>query len=161
MSLLTRRVFVASTAAAAAEWLLRSHALPARAQGAPATIDVLLAEPIGTIAPQLYGHFAEHLGGVVYDGIWVGEQSRIPNLGGRRRAPGRPAWIGGSGTATRRRARQRCPTRARPQAIRSRSRFNTGASATSHGVAAATSRRRSTRRNFAASRHGCRATACR
>src|SRR5437868_12672860 len=86
MSLLTRRVFVASTAAAAAEWLLRSHALPARAQGAPATIDVLLAEPIGTIAPQLYGHFAEHLGGVVYDGIWVGEQSRIPNIGGIRRS---------------------------------------------------------------------------
>ena len=41
---------------------------------------------MGTIAPEIYGHFAEHLGGVVYDGIWVGEGSKIPNTGGIRTA---------------------------------------------------------------------------
>ncbi len=35
---------------------------------------MLLGEPVGTIAPEIYGHFVEHLGGVVYDGIWVGEE---------------------------------------------------------------------------------------
>ena len=39
-----------------------------------------------TIAPEIYGHFVEHLGGVVYDGIWVGEGSKIPNVGGIRTA---------------------------------------------------------------------------
>ena len=24
------------------------------------------------INPHLYGHFIEHLGGVIYDGVWVG-----------------------------------------------------------------------------------------
>jgi alpha-N-arabinofuranosidase len=54
-------------------------------RAAEARIDVLLDEPIGTIAPELYGHFVEHLGGVVYDGIWVGESSRVPNVGGVRK----------------------------------------------------------------------------
>lgn len=53
---------------------------------ADARIEILLNEPIGTIAPEIYGHFAEHLGGVVYDGIWVGENSKIPNVGGIRKA---------------------------------------------------------------------------
>jgi alpha-N-arabinofuranosidase len=37
-----------------------------------------------TISPQIYGHFIEHLGGVIYDGIWVGTDSKIPNTGGIR-----------------------------------------------------------------------------
>jgi len=49
-------------------------------------IEVLIDEPIAPIAPEIYGHFVENLGGVVYDGIWVGEDSRIPNIGGLRRA---------------------------------------------------------------------------
>src|SRR5215510_7431535 len=53
---------------------------------ADARIEILLDEPIGRIAPEIYGHFAEHLGGVVYDGIWVGEDSKIPNIGGIRKA---------------------------------------------------------------------------
>jgi len=32
----------------------------------------------------VYGHFTEHLGGVIYDGVWVGESSRVPNQGGIR-----------------------------------------------------------------------------
>ena len=49
-------------------------------------IEIILAEEIATINPDIYGHFAEHLGGVVYDGIWVGEKSRVPNIGGIRTA---------------------------------------------------------------------------
>jgi alpha-N-arabinofuranosidase len=36
------------------------------------------------ISPFIYGHFIEHLGGCVYDGIWVGENSKIPNICGIR-----------------------------------------------------------------------------
>ncbi len=37
-----------------------------------------------TIAPEIYGHFAEHLGRCVYEGFWVGEDSEIPNVRGIR-----------------------------------------------------------------------------
>lgn len=33
-------------------------------------ISVDFANPIGTIAPELHGHFMEHLGGCIYEGIW-------------------------------------------------------------------------------------------
>src|SRR5262247_3521664 len=56
------------------------------ARMADARIEILLDEPIGKIAPEIYGHFVEHLGGVVYDGIWVGEDSKVANLGGLRKA---------------------------------------------------------------------------
>ena len=45
---------------------------------------VLPQEPIGTINPNLHGHFAEHLGELIYPGVWVGEDSAIPNTGGLR-----------------------------------------------------------------------------
>jgi alpha-N-arabinofuranosidase len=48
------------------------------------SLSVLLDEPIATIRPELYGQFAEHLGTCVYGGIWVGEDSKIPNDGGLR-----------------------------------------------------------------------------
>jgi len=38
----------------------------------------------GRISRHLYGHFAEHLGRCIYDGIWVGEDSPIPNTDGVR-----------------------------------------------------------------------------
>ncbi len=38
----------------------------------------------GKIDRHIYGHFAEHLGRCIYDGIWVGEDSPIPNTGGVR-----------------------------------------------------------------------------
>ncbi len=53
---------------------------------ASAHIEILPEEPIGTVAPEIYGHFIEHLGGVIYDGIWVGADSKIPNEGGIRKA---------------------------------------------------------------------------
>jgi alpha-L-arabinofuranosidase len=40
--------------------------------------------PSWTVSKYLYGHFAEHLGRCIYNGIWVGEKSPIPNEGGLR-----------------------------------------------------------------------------
>src|SRR5688500_13116994 len=41
-------------------------------------------QPKGTIRRNIYGHFAEHLGRLVYEGILVGENSPIPNSRGIR-----------------------------------------------------------------------------
>jgi alpha-N-arabinofuranosidase len=78
---LDRRKFIKQIAVAGA------GVLAARSvQAAEARIDILPSERIGKISPDLYGHFTEHIGGVIYDGIWVGENSRIPNTGGIRTA---------------------------------------------------------------------------
>lgn len=37
-----------------------------------------------TINRNIYGHFSEHLGRCIYDGLWVGEDSKIPNTRGIR-----------------------------------------------------------------------------
>jgi alpha-N-arabinofuranosidase len=42
------------------------------------------ADTFATINPNIYGHFAEHLGRCIHDGIWVGEDSSIPNMDGFR-----------------------------------------------------------------------------
>ncbi|MCL6429468.1 MAG: alpha-N-arabinofuranosidase [Anaerolineae bacterium] len=42
-------------------------------------------DSVGLISPYLYGHFAEHLGACIDGGVWVGEGSPIPNIGGIRR----------------------------------------------------------------------------
>ncbi|MBQ7201418.1 MAG: alpha-N-arabinofuranosidase [Eubacterium sp.] len=36
------------------------------------------------IEPEIYGHFSEHLGRCIYEGIYVGEDSDIPNKNGMR-----------------------------------------------------------------------------
>ena len=36
------------------------------------------------ISRHIYGHFSEHLGSCIYGGIWVGEDSPIPNTRGIR-----------------------------------------------------------------------------
>ena len=38
----------------------------------------------GRINKNIYGHFSEHLGRCIYEGIWVGEDSEIPNEKGYR-----------------------------------------------------------------------------
>ncbi|MCX8477471.1 MAG: alpha-N-arabinofuranosidase [Sphingomonas sp.] len=60
---------------------------PANAQ-APANRAELTVEagrPGATIDPNIYGHFVEHLGRGVYEGIWVGPDSPIPNVRGIRK----------------------------------------------------------------------------
>ncbi len=49
-----------------------------------ASLTVLLDEPIGTINPRVYGQMTEHIGRVIYEGIWVGPDSKIPNVNGLR-----------------------------------------------------------------------------
>lgn len=66
--------------------LQRAGGLTYSSRAADSRIEVLLDQEIATISPSIYGHFAEHLGGVVYDGIWVGENSKVPNTGGIRNA---------------------------------------------------------------------------
>ena len=36
------------------------------------------------IHPEVYGNFSEHLGRCIYDGVYVGENSKIPNVNGMR-----------------------------------------------------------------------------
>jgi len=38
----------------------------------------------GKINAEIYGHFSEHLGRCIYEGIYVGEDSKIPNKNGMR-----------------------------------------------------------------------------
>lgn len=85
MTPLNRRRFLqTSTLAAASATLSRYTPAQAPSTVADATINILPAEPLGTIAPEIYSHFIEQLGGVVYDGVWVGEKSKIPNQNGIR-----------------------------------------------------------------------------
>ena len=38
----------------------------------------------GHINPEIQGHFSEHLGRCIYEGIFVGKDSSIPNVNGMR-----------------------------------------------------------------------------
>src|SRR5437016_974549 len=49
-----------------------------------ATLTIRVGEPGPQISRHLYGHFAEHLGRCIYDGLWVGPGSKIPNTRGIR-----------------------------------------------------------------------------
>jgi alpha-N-arabinofuranosidase len=48
-------------------------------------VEVQTSTEIGTIRPELHGHFAEHLGSCVYGGLWVGKNSKISNIDGYRK----------------------------------------------------------------------------
>ncbi|HSI73029.1 MAG TPA: alpha-L-arabinofuranosidase C-terminal domain-containing protein, partial [Fimbriimonas sp.] len=48
------------------------------------TLTLDLGKPGPTVNPNIYGHFAEHLGRGIYEGLWVGEDSSIPNTRGIR-----------------------------------------------------------------------------
>ena len=48
-------------------------------------IYAVLPEKIGTISPLIYGVFSEHIGGVIYDGIYVGEDAKVENVHGFRK----------------------------------------------------------------------------
>jgi alpha-N-arabinofuranosidase len=84
---LGRREFLRNSAAGAG-YLWLSRAVPFAAADPVddgSRIEILLGEPLGTISPEIYGHFTENLGGVIYDGVWVGEKSKVPNLNGIRK----------------------------------------------------------------------------
>jgi len=54
-------------------------------QAADAEVEVNPSQPGPEINPHVYGHFIEHLGGVLYDGIWVGRNSTIRHVDGIRK----------------------------------------------------------------------------
>jgi alpha-N-arabinofuranosidase len=82
----SRRSFLKTTGLAAAALSLRRAPLLSQSAQVDAHIEILPAEAIGTISPEIYSHFIEQLGGVIYDGVWVGEKSKIPNQNGVRTA---------------------------------------------------------------------------
>jgi alpha-N-arabinofuranosidase len=82
----SRRKFLKTSALAASALALRSSSLSSQSSMVDAHIEVMPSEVIGTISPEIYSHFIEQLGGVIYDGVWVGENSSIPNQGGIRTA---------------------------------------------------------------------------
>ncbi len=49
-----------------------------------ANITVNARRPVGTVNRNLFGHFSEHLGRCIYGGLYVGEDSPIPNVDGVR-----------------------------------------------------------------------------
>jgi alpha-N-arabinofuranosidase len=84
----TRRKFLQQTMAGAGVLAFSKYAGVARAAAAPlpeGRIEVLLGESLGPISPNIYGHFTENLGGVIYDGVWVGKNSKVPNIDGIRK----------------------------------------------------------------------------
>ncbi len=83
-----RRQFLQTSLAGAGAVFAARTSLPlawAQSGAADSHIEILANEPLGTISPNIYGHFAENLSGVVYDGIWVGPKSKVPNVDGIRK----------------------------------------------------------------------------
>ena len=56
----------------------------AGAQSPKASLQIRADSPGVKVNRNIYGHFAEHLGRCIYEGIWVGEDSPIPNTRGIR-----------------------------------------------------------------------------
>jgi alpha-N-arabinofuranosidase len=69
-------------AAAFAAVFAAFSAAPAYAQ---VNLTVDAAKPGAVINKDVYGQFAEHLGTGIYEGLWVGPDSRIPNTKGWRK----------------------------------------------------------------------------
>jgi alpha-N-arabinofuranosidase len=65
--------------------LLLGAMMPANAQIAVAHVTIDTSKPGPVIDRHIYGQFSEHLGRGIYGGIWVGEDSKIPNIHGYRK----------------------------------------------------------------------------
>jgi alpha-L-arabinofuranosidase len=76
-----RRTFLTSVACTGLGALASSRLLLA----ADCDVELTPDPPGAVINPHMYGHFIEHLGGVIYDGIWLGRNSTIPNVDGIRK----------------------------------------------------------------------------
>lgn len=50
-----------------------------------ATVSINTRQPREKISKEIYGQFAEHLGSCIYGGLWVGPESKIPNIEGYRK----------------------------------------------------------------------------
>jgi alpha-N-arabinofuranosidase len=61
-----------------------AFAMPASAQAPSASATIHADKPGAIIDRHIYGQFAEHLGRGIYEGVWVGPRSAIPNTRGFR-----------------------------------------------------------------------------
>ncbi len=82
---LSRREFIAGAAAVAVQGALQRTPATAPASALQRVI-VRAEDEIGAVRPEFHGHFAEHLGSCTYGGLWVGPNSKIPNINGYRKA---------------------------------------------------------------------------
>ncbi len=64
--------------------MLAGSPLAAQGTAPSATVSLRPDAPGPVVNPNIYGHFAEHLGRCIYEGFWVGEDSKIPNTRGIR-----------------------------------------------------------------------------
>ena len=126
----------AQLASAGAAGSLLPHTVAGTQTSASMSVTVLLNEPTGWIKPALYGQFAEHIGGVIYDGIWVGPEVEgpehrrhspgagraCPPVGARRRSAGRAAASPTRTLARRHRPARKAAAPIRPLAKKSPSR---------------------------------------
>jgi len=64
--------------------LMLALTTPADAQTAVATVTIDTDKPGAEIDHHIYGQFSEHLSTGISGGIWVGEDSKIPNIHGYR-----------------------------------------------------------------------------
>lgn len=64
--------------------LMAATALAVAPLGAKTTVYLHPKEDAPVINKEIYGQFAEHLGTCIYGGLWVGEDSKIPNTNGYR-----------------------------------------------------------------------------
>ncbi len=80
----SRVLLMAASAACLMAALLAPAALTQNIEPFTADLTIRADQPKGTINRNIYGHFAEHLGRCIYEGIWVGQDSPIPNTRGIR-----------------------------------------------------------------------------
>ncbi|MCU6432588.1 alpha-N-arabinofuranosidase [Undibacterium sp. Jales W-56] len=82
MIMLKKSIFASSLLAVTAATLMNAAPGAYAANEVSITIDAKKAGPV--INKNIYGQFAEHLGTGVYEGMWVGPESPIPNTKGWR-----------------------------------------------------------------------------
>ena len=81
MSMIPFHILRATIAAAAAVF---ASVAAAQAQRIDAAVRIDPGQAGPVIERDVYGQFAEHLGRGIYEGVWVGEESPIPNTRGYR-----------------------------------------------------------------------------
>ncbi len=84
MKLIRRRKRLLGAVMLAAAILLAGSAVARAVDAVAVTVTIHADKPGETINPNIYGQFAEHLGAGIYEGVWVGEKSNIPNTHGYR-----------------------------------------------------------------------------
>ncbi len=81
---ITRRDILKTAGVGAAALAAAGVMVKAAESGVPCQLTIDAGPSWRTISKHIYGHFAEHLGRCIYEGIWVGEDSPIPNTKGIR-----------------------------------------------------------------------------